>query len=140
MFLEWHLELIAESRVARLGTIAARGTPHLAPVCYALVDGVFAISVDEKPKRTVELARIANIRRDARVSLLIDRYADDWTQLAWVRIDGEAEVLPTGADWPESLVHLRARYAQYEQMNLESRPVIRIVPGLVSGWRYALNA
>ena len=135
VFLSWQLDLFTESRVARLGTIAASGAPHLVPVCYALVDGVIAVSIDEKPKRSVELARLANIRRDSRVSMLFDRYDDDWTKLAWVRIDGRATVSECGAIWPEALNALRARYRQYVEMDLESRPIIRIEPEKVTGWR-----
>ena len=136
MFLSWQLDLLDQCRVARLGTIAASGAPHLVPVCFALVEGRIAIAIDEKPKRTLELARLANIRRDARVTLLVDRYEDDWTQLAWVRLDGEAEMMERGEMWPEALQALRERYSLYAAMELESRPVIRIEARRISGWRF----
>lgn len=136
MFLPWQLDLLDECRVARLGTISASGTPHLVPVCYAVVERRIAIAIDEKPKRSVELARLANIRRDPRITLLVDRYEDDWTRLSWVRMDGEAQVLERGAAWVEALAALRRRYPQYVAMDLESLPLIRIEPQRVSGWRF----
>ncbi|MEO9255129.1 MAG: pyridoxamine 5'-phosphate oxidase family protein, partial [Tepidiformaceae bacterium] len=60
MFETWQLELIAEARRGVLGTIAADGRPKLVPVCYAFEDGRFGIAIDEKPKRSTNLARLAN--------------------------------------------------------------------------------
>ena len=136
-FLPWQLELLAASAVARLGTISASGAPHLVPVCFALVEGRFAIAIDEKPKRGSELARVRNIRRDARATLLIDRYSDDWEALAWVRIDGEARVQERGSGWPQALAALRQKYPQYQPMNLEARALIEITPFHIASWRWS---
>lgn len=137
LFSPWHIELIAGSAVARLATIAASGAPHLVPVCFALVEGRFAIAVDEKPKREGELTRVRNIRRDPRVTLLFDRYLDDWEKLAWVRVDGEGRNLKRGDEWPRALAALRQKYHQYRTMDLESRPVIEITPLRVASWRWS---
>ena len=51
MFEAWQLLLVDECRVAHLGTIARGGEPHIVPVCFAHVGGVFAIAIDEKPKK-----------------------------------------------------------------------------------------
>jgi PPOX class probable F420-dependent enzyme len=135
VFDPWHLELLAAARVARLGTISGDGRPHLVPVCFAFWDDAIAIAIDEKPKRTVRLARIRNIERDARVTLLIDHYEEDWHRLAWLRIDGRADVLRRGDAWPEALASLRLRYPQYASMSLEARPLIRITPERITAWR-----
>jgi PPOX class probable F420-dependent enzyme len=136
MFEPWQVELIEECRVARLGTVARDGRPHLVPVSYALVDGRFFVSVDEKPKRSTRLARLRNIEQDRRVSLLVDRYDDDWRQLAWVRVDGEALVVERGEAWPEAVEGLRRRYEQYREMSIESLPMIVISPERVTAWRW----
>lgn len=135
-FEQWHLDLIAELRVARLGTIAPDGTPHLVPACYAFEGGALWIPVDEKPKATIRLARLRNIDRDRRVSLLFDRYDDDWLRLAWVRVEGRATVLERGDAEPAALGALRSRYKQYAGMDLEARPLIRVEASRVSGWRW----
>jgi PPOX class probable F420-dependent enzyme len=101
-----------------------------------VVDGDIAIAVDEKPKSTTDLARIRDIRRDRRVTLLVDRYDDnDWSRLAWLRIEANATVLERGDDWLAALDGLRARYDQYREMALESRPMLRLAPTCVTGWR-----
>jgi PPOX class probable F420-dependent enzyme len=130
-----HRELLEECRVARLATIAADGRPRLVPVCYALVGDDIGIAIDEKPKSTTELARVRDIRRDARVTLLVDRYDDaDWGRLAWLRLEANASVLERGEEWPEALAALRARYPQYEAMLLEERPLLRLVVTRAVGW------
>lgn len=134
---DWELAFAEECLVARLGTIAKDGQPHLVPVCYAYVDEHFAIAIDEKPKRAGTLARVRNIERDPRVTLLIDRYDDDWTKLAWVRIEGRATVLQSRTDWPAALSALRSRYRPYETMVLEDLPLLRIRPERVVSWRWS---
>ena len=134
---DWELSLLRETRVARLGTIAADGRAHLVPVCFVLHEAAVFIAVDEKPKRGTDLARLRNIERDPRVSLLVDRYDDDWTQLAWVRVEGRAEVVARGEARPGALAALRERYAQYREMQLEELSLIRIVPERVVSWRWS---
>ena len=135
-FEPWQRVLIEDLRVARLATIAISGYPALVPVCYALVEEELVIAIDEKPKATTNLTRLRNIERDARVSLLFDRYDDDWTKLAWVRVEGAAAVLARGSERPRALQALRERYPQYRAMDLESRPLIVVQPRRVVGWRW----
>lgn len=131
----WHRDLIDELRVARLATISADGRPHLVPVCYALLEDRIAFPIDEKPKRSLALQRIRNIERDPRVTLLFDRYDDDWRRLAWVRIHAHARTIAAGAEWPEALAALRRRYAQYRAMPLEDLPLVAVTPDRVAAWR-----
>ena len=88
--------------MARLATVTTDDTPHLVPVVFAVDDpdaaaAVIYTAVDGKPKSTQRLRRLANIEHNPRVSLLVDHYADDWTQLWWVRADGTATVHVDGA-------------------------------------------
>ena len=132
---DWQWEMLDACRVAHLATIAKDGRPHLVPVVYAVVDEGIAIAIDEKPKATTRLARLRNIERDPRATLLFDRYDEDWSQLAWLRIDGDAEVLDRGDEYPDALIALRERYPQYDEMALEDLPLIIVVPVRVVGWQ-----
>lgn len=132
----WQRDLVESSRVARLATLNPDGSPHLVVVCFAEVDGRFVIPIDEKPKTSTRLARLRNIEHNPRVSLLFDHYDEDWTQLAWLRIDGTAEVVVAGAEMPAALGALRARYSQYGGMALENLPLLRIAPTRATSWRW----
>ena len=79
--------------VARLATIRPDGSPRLVPICFAIDGGTLYSAVDEKPKRTRQLARLDDIGRDPRVEVVIDHYDDDWSQLSWVRLRGRARVV-----------------------------------------------
>lgn len=130
-------DLLAACRSGVLGTIGREGRPHLVPVCYALVGEELAIAIDEKPKQGTKLARVRNIERDGRATLLVDHYSDDWEELAWVRVDALGSIEGEGANWPEALAALRERYAQYRAMELESLPLIRLAPERVVSWRWS---
>ncbi len=102
-----------ESRVARLATVGSDGRPHVVP-CVFVAEGDRIVSVvDEKPKRTKRLKRLANIRGNPRVSLLADRYDEDWLQLWWVRADGAAVVVESGPHRDGAVALLQRKYPQY---------------------------
>jgi PPOX class probable F420-dependent enzyme len=123
----------ANAPVARLGTVSPDGTPHLVPVVFALRDDVVYTAVDAKPKTTQRLRRLANIERHPQVSLLVDHYADDWTQLWWVRIDGVAAIHHGGKALRAGHDLLRAKYAQYQSVPLNG-PVIAVEVQRWSSW------
>ena len=82
----------AAARVARLASVSADGQPHLVPVVFAVDGDRVLMAVDQKPKRHRALKRLRNIDDNPAVSLLVDRYDDDWSTLWWVRADGVATV------------------------------------------------
>lgn len=136
----WQERLLEEARSGALATIARDGLPQLTPVCYALADGAVAVAIDEKPKRGGTLARVRNVERDPRAVLLVDRYEERWERLAWVRLEGAAETLARGDEWPAALAALRRRYPRHRAMALEARPLLRLHPTRVVAWRWAGGA
>jgi PPOX class probable F420-dependent enzyme len=123
----------ADAPVARLATAAPDGRPHLVPVVFALHDAVIYTAVDAKPKTTQRLRRLANIERNPQVSLLVDHYTDDWTQLWWVRADGVAEIHHDGTAMHAGREQLRAKYLQYQSVSLDG-PVIAVAVQHWSSW------
>ncbi len=126
-------DVLAGARVARLATAGADG-PHLVPVVFAQSGGALWVPVDGKPKRHTRLKRLANIRANPRVSLLVDHYEEDWGALWWVRVDGRAAVVePEDAGFDEALATLRGKYRQYALVPVTG--AIRIDIDHVSHWR-----
>ena len=81
-------------RVARLATADANGVPHAVPVCYALLGDNLYVTIDKKPKRSDgrALRRLRNIVENPHVAVVVDRYDEDWSRLAWVMLRGRAEI------------------------------------------------
>jgi PPOX class probable F420-dependent enzyme len=102
----------AEARVARLATADAAGRPHLVPIAFAVAGDTIYSAVDAKPKRTRALRRLANVRANPAVSLLVDHWdEDDWSRLWWVRADGRGRVLdPEDAEARRAVELLGERY------------------------------
>jgi PPOX class probable F420-dependent enzyme len=128
---------IETQRIARLATVDESGAPHVVPVCFAASDRVLYTPVDEKRKRADPraLRRLRNIAREPRVQLLFDAYDDaDWSRLRFVQVRGTARVLDGGDEHARAVTLLRARYAQYERMALDERPVIAVDVARVVQW------
>jgi PPOX class probable F420-dependent enzyme len=125
-----------QSPVARLATITTDGIPHLVPVVFAVggdSNDVVYTAVDAKPKTTQRLRRLANIENNPQASLLVDHYADDWTQLWWVRVDGVAAIHRDDEAMRTGYRLLRAKYAQYQSVPLNG-PVIAVTVRRWSSW------
>jgi PPOX class probable F420-dependent enzyme len=132
---------ISGGRVGRLGTADAAGQPLVVPICYAFDGESIFSAIDAKPKTAdaERLKRIRNIRENAKVSVVIDRYDEDWTQLRYVIIQGEARLLTDGADFSRAADLLLAKYPQYRAMGLdrEAGLMIRVKPARVTEWAFA---
>jgi PPOX class probable F420-dependent enzyme len=152
-------DLLAEARTAVLATIDSMGRPRLVPVCFVALGGdqgtdqpILYTPIDDKPKAAADphrLARVRDILARPDVSLLVDRWDEDWSRLAWLRLHGRAEILepsgevvdgaiqPVGTGGGEraiAIVALRAKYPQYAGHDLESRPLIRVTVNRASSW------
>ena len=124
---------LAGARVGRLATADAAGNPHVVPVCFVLDGDTVYWAVDHKPKATRQLRRLANIKARPVAELVVDSYSEDWTELWWVRISAEAEVLEPGHEAERALDLLAAKYPQYRERRPDG-PVVRLAVSRWSGW------
>lgn len=126
-------------RVAHLATADAHAAPHVVPLCYARVGACFYFVIDDKPKRAVprRLKRMRNIAANPHVALVIDDYAEDWEQLAYLLLRGRAQVVDDVPEYDRALTELRTRYPQYRRMPLAfaTHPMIRIRVEHAHLWR-----
>jgi len=127
-----HWSRLIAASVARLGTHNPSGAIDLVPFTFAGLDDHTLVSVvDHKPKRTMKLQRLDNVRANPAVTVLADHYEDDWGRLWWVRARGDATVLDAPAD--EHLEALIEKYAQYRDRP-PTGPAIVIHVTEITGW------
>ena len=124
------LRLIRAARIAHLATADSIAQPLVIPICYAFDGKEFFSPIDEKPKRISpqKLKRIKNIKENSRVSLVIDRWDEDWRKLAYILVAGQARILFSGEKHRRAVSLLRRKYRQYHSMAIEERPMIAITP------------
>ncbi len=92
---------LGAARRAVLVTITPDGRPRPVPICFSLDPDrpILYTPIDDKPKRSSDplaLARVRDISADPRVTVLVDRWDEDWTRLAWLRAEGRATLLAAG--------------------------------------------
>ncbi len=88
-------------------------------------------AVDAKPKQSRTLRRIENARARPDVTVLVDRYEDDWSRLWWVRLRGRARVLDGGEEADRALALLVEKYDQYR----DAPPGLPVLAVDVEEWR-----
>ena len=127
---------IRAARVAHLATADADGQPLVIPICFAFDGKEFFSPIDEKPKQISphKLKRLRNIAENPKVSLIVDRYDEDWQRLAYLLITGKARILLRGARHRRAVLLLRKKYPQYEHMAIDERPMIVITPIRMRNW------
>jgi PPOX class probable F420-dependent enzyme len=126
---------VSRARVGRLATVRSDGTPHLVPICFAVVGNTVVSAVDEKPKTTRRLQRLANVEANPAVTLLVDHYDEEWSEVWWARVDGRARVVEDGPERNAAVAALRAKYEQYERVGIAGAAVV-IDSDRWSGWAY----
>jgi PPOX class probable F420-dependent enzyme len=126
-------ERFHSSAVARLATVRPDGAPHLVPVVFAASGDTVWLAIDAKPKRTTQLQRLTNLRREPRCALLVDHYEEDWDRLWWVRADGLGEVIDEPGPGHPGLAALIERHPQYH-VQPPAGPLVVVSVERWSGW------
>jgi PPOX class probable F420-dependent enzyme len=126
--------LLDEGRRGVMSTLDPNGSAHSVPVVFAVVDDEIVSPIDHKPKTGQVLARVKNLRRDPRATLLVDHWDEDWTKLVWLMIRGTAEV-----DEQPPIDLMRAINARYPQYAADERhdALIRLRPSRLMWWSWS---
>lgn len=140
------LGFVAAARTAILATMGADGRPKVVPICFVVAGTDAAVRIysplDEKPKSVADphdLQRVRNVVANPEVSLLVDHWSEDWSELGWVRLEGRAQLMEPGeaSTAPEhrtAVAALRAKYPQYAAHRLEDGAIIRIAIERSRSW------
>jgi PPOX class probable F420-dependent enzyme len=144
---------LSDARTVTMATRAPEGRPRLVPICFVVAPGtdergraIVYSPIDEKPKQTNEpgaLARVRDILVLPEVTLLADRWSENWSELGWLRAYGVGELLePEPRERQEhdrAVSLLRDKYEQYREQHLEGRPIIKISVDRVVAWGTAVE-
>jgi PPOX class probable F420-dependent enzyme len=138
---------LAQARRATLATVGPGGRPRLVPICFVVgEDDRFGAPrlyspLDEKPKRSEnprDLGRVQDLLVLPEVTLLVDQWSEDWTQLGWLRVYGRGILLepePHEVEEHEAAVALlRDKYEQYRSQAIDARPMIRMTLDRAVSW------
>jgi PPOX class probable F420-dependent enzyme len=123
--------LIDRERVCRVATAGRRGMPHLVPVCQVVAGGkvYFASGADGRKAR--------NLAENPRVALTVDLYAEDWTHLKGVMVQGRATLIARGPKFRRIRALLYRKYAQYRReaaLAESDSVVVEVTPTRVFTW------
>lgn len=139
---------LADQRRAILATVGTEGRSRLVPVCFVtgerddrLGRPLVYSPIDEKPKASEDphnLKRVQDLLVLPEVTLVVDRWDEDWTRLGWLRLYGRGELIEPDTRGHEeharAVAALRVKYPQYESHRLEARPVIRMTIDRARSW------
>jgi PPOX class probable F420-dependent enzyme len=129
---------VAAARVARLASVDRNGRPHVVPICFAVSGDQIVSVVDQKPKRTMDLRRLDNVRRNPDVKLVVDHYDEDWSALWWVRVSGHGRVIDSGTTREEAIALLARKYQQYREDG-PAGSVLLIDVTHIRGWQATID-
>jgi PPOX class probable F420-dependent enzyme len=126
----WARDLLDAARVARLALLDDEDLPRVLPVTFAVWEGAVWSAIDRKRKRAAEPARVRRLRRRPEAALLVDRYDDDWSRLAWLELRGAVTIHALGP----ALDALARKYEQYRAEPPQG-PLLRLEPRDAVWWR-----
>jgi PPOX class probable F420-dependent enzyme len=120
-------------RVARLATASTGGAPHLVPLCFAATPTTVYFSNGAERTRT-RLRRVRNAEANPRVAVLVDHYREDWERIAYLLVEGRAEVLREGPEHAEAARLFWERYPQMADWPLLDWSVLAVRVERVVEW------
>ncbi|MFC9470452.1 pyridoxamine 5'-phosphate oxidase family protein [Streptomyces coelicoflavus] len=126
-------------RSVRMGTVDARGGAHLVPVIF-VVDGDVLYSPTDRPKNgNPRPKRLRNLDHDRRVTVLADRYDDDWLKAWWVRLRGTGRVVGESPERTHALGLIDRKYAQFDGARYlrDGGPVLAVDIKDWLGWAFS---
>jgi len=131
------MTLIKGVKVARLATVDQKSHPYVVPVVFVFHENSFFIPLDEKVKtvNARKLKRVKNIEKNPNVTLLIDKYQNNWKKLSFLMIHGKATVIDGKNSKLMDKIHklLISKYPQYKKIGI-GNSCIMINPTKVTFW------
>jgi coenzyme F420-0:L-glutamate ligase/coenzyme F420-1:gamma-L-glutamate ligase len=138
------LEIIKSARIGHLATASSNLQPYLTPVVFIILQNRILIPLDNKPKTidVKELRRVKNIEENPKVSFLVDHYDEDWTNLWFVMIIGNATLVQLNGKIERKMKEMTKihnmflkKYSQYTKIGT-GNVYIKLVIEKTTYWKY----
>lgn len=100
-------DFISLQRVLRVTTVDKNGVPHNVPVCHIMEGNNIYFATGKKSKK------IKNLKENSKVALVCDEYAEIWSNLRGILIQGEAKIISQRAEFRKLRKLLYQKYPQY---------------------------
>jgi PPOX class probable F420-dependent enzyme len=126
-------QLVTRERICRVATAGRAGVPHVVPVCHVLLDGKLYFASD------TDARKVANLRANPNVAVTVDLYAEDWSNLKGVMIQGGATFIEHGPRYRKIRRLLYEKYPQYpDEAALEEDEalIVEVTPRHVFAWGF----
>ena len=124
-------KLLGAERVCRVATVGEAGIPHVVPVCHVVVgDRLYFGSGNDARK-------VLNLGHNPRVAVTVDLYAEDWSQLRGVMVQGTATLVRRGRAFMRARARLYAKYPQYPReaaLSVSDSVIVEVTPTNVFSW------
>ncbi len=125
--------MLERERVCRVATADRLGQPHVVPVCHVWVDGKLYFAAEGTSRK------VRNVFQNPRVCVVVDTYAEDWSRLAGVLVEGTARVVRSGPLFRKVRTLLYRKYPQYPEDAALEPPgsvVVEVTPRRVASWGF----
>lgn len=111
------------------------------PVVFVRDGAMLYSPIDGKPKSGRTLARVSNLERDDRYTLLLQNYQQDWQSLWWLKLSGSGRVLESvdqTASLLPVLVALAGKYPQYRTTHVlgDQQQLLALKIDSMNAWAY----
>ena len=123
--------LVELERICRVATVSPRGVPHVVPVCHVLLDGKICFASGTGARKT------RNLEANPHATVTVDLYAEDWSSLKGVMIQGSTEIVRKSPRFRKIRRALYAKYPQYETtspIGETDSVVVAVTPASVFAW------
>jgi nitroimidazol reductase NimA-like FMN-containing flavoprotein (pyridoxamine 5'-phosphate oxidase superfamily) len=124
---------VERERVCRVSTVGKRGVPHLVPVCHTLIDGAICFASGNDGRKAL------NLQANDRIALTVDLYAEDWSELKGIMVQGRAKLIARGPRFRKVRASLYRKYPQYASdaaIDESDSVVVEVTPSHVFAWGF----
>ncbi len=126
-------KLIAVERVCRVATVSRDGRPHVVAVCHVADRGRLYIGTDR------DSLKVRHLRANPNVAVIVDVYAEDWSLLRGVMIQGSAAFIEGGPRFRKIRDLIYRKYPLFPKeaaLGERDSVMIEVTPRHVTSWGF----